>query len=1067
MEHPPGKPGSLPLPGFGNDRLLGGFAVPPERLDSDYVPQADDPDRVVRTLAILHGGQSVTPETLGVGPRNVDYYLHAVKLLGFVSKRGQLLKSGRAVLALDDAGRRARLALAFENSECGRAWTRWYRATGLHAVPPDTAQQFLGEFFKLSDDTSERRANTLKAWSRAWLPYHPALRRSAVPIGKRKPEALSHSAVLDSGKSADVVQKLGPGTALLRCATAYLSIHGYQILVDPLDEADLRLLVGAETTLASVKEILLEFRKSIETGVPTTSKGDAIRNLHRSLVVGRAKVRGFDPRRKPRLHAKVYLFDDYAIYVTSANLSRGGLRSNVECGYVVRAPEAIAYYIAEFDSLFERAEDLTIDVIKAIEESWVFEPLVQPYLFFLRALVEVFPNLPDLSAHTDRRLAEYQEPIVEGLLHILHTFRGSLLISPTGTGKTIMACYAAAALFEAKLIRRVIVICTNPRLKHMWEMEFDRVRLAAKVVTHGIVQGKGKPEEGVQKRLKRVLGEATATDLVIVDECHAFRNEETNGFENLQSCIGERGKPGTPRLLLLSATPMSRGIDDLNSLLGLIAEPPLNQVKDLEEAERVINVPLPFIVRKFGTDGRGGPGAGLRFGDELRYFGRIRIRTIKYRSPSERAFMHIAQMNLRFRRAPNHARPHEPLNDDLPLSPGFFRLTLMRRAESSPRALLSSIQRFLKDTETPLLAEALREERASLVELQGITERMPEDTKLTELAGLIRNRGAGRRVLIFSMWSTTVTYLLEKLKRECPGERIEALTGEHTTKARTRIIKRFAPIANGLPRRDRRNDIDILIATDAIGEGENLQDAEIVVNYDLPWTPLYLIQRVGRVDRPTRQLREIEVWNFFPDGDLFERQVNLWERLDERSDLYDQMARTRVLGEHDRDLGNIDAHDVGVVRAFYRAEADLDAVRERYLPTSTSLVDRAHASKADLERARALTVGFRSVKEGEVPGVFALVRTVDTVRCIFWPADGSGRQESPAPLDHELLLRHVKADRATALAPLPPGFNDRIGDLMAVWIGEQGLEEREVTLIGAEVIVPVSSPAQGTGKRLR
>ena len=1075
----PSTEGTLPLTGPDGAPFGSPFAVPEEKLDGKRVPQADEPDRILQLVERINQHLPIDAEGLGIAPRQVDYYTQAAQILGLVSSKNRLQAAGRALLTLDDRARRARLALAFENSGCGRAWAKWYGAPSLVEVQPKSAQNFILDAVDLHGETIGRRASTLKKWMRAWMPFHPAVNPEAgVALGTRKPKALGHIAVLDSGRSRQVVQALGPGTALLRCATAYLSVGGYELLVEPLSGAELRLLVGSESTFKSVEQILERFRESITTGPPTPAKQNAIRELHRSVVTGSVKVHLFDPRYKPQLHAKVYLFDEHAVYVTSANLSKGGLQSNIECGYVVHERNAIEYYRKRFDDLFQRATELTQEVLRELEESWAFEPLTTPYLLYLRVLAELFPKVPHLSNETHRRLADYQELIVGAVLQALRELRGALLVSPTGTGKTVMACYVAKVLSQQQNVQRIIVVCPNPRLRRTWEDEFHRFGLHPKVVTHGIVQGKGEPAEGKDERLRRLLSDARETDLVIVDECHAFRNQETNGFGTLHQFVGRREASHTPRLLLLSATPMSKSLEDLNALLELVSEAPLQEIDDIVKSRRVVNVTLPFIIQHFGTDKRGKHGTGLRFGKELRHFGRIQVRTLLYPSPAQQAFEYISKMSFRFRRAPTAAEQRRiegedtPSTGDMAASAGFLRLTLMRRAESSPRALQRTLEYLLSVYEDLLVPEDREAFNASLHELLRLAEPTPEDTKLAELVRALRERAAGQRVLVFSQWTDTVEYLKEALSKALPQERIESLTGRLTTKERGKLIRRFAPSAQGRSRRARSDDIDVLIATDAIAEGENLQDATIVVNYDLPWTPLSLIQRVGRVDRPTRQVRTIEVLNFYPGDDLFERQVRLWQSLGERSRMYDKMSRTQVVGEHDRDLSRVDEHDIGLVRDFDKGGSDFEQLRREYsrVPASTYLLDRAETLKRDISRANALPFGVRSCKRGPRAGIFALLRVGSGLRCIFWPADGSAAEESPVPLLHDELLRYVKATPETEQPEEPPSSKLELGSLVRQWAEKEKLEDDAVTVICAETIVPEvmdgSSPAAAPGTNL-
>ncbi|MFN7210109.1 MAG: helicase-related protein, partial [Aggregatilineales bacterium] len=133
------------------------------------------------------------------------------------------------------------------------------------------------------------------------------------------------------------------------------------------------------------------------------------------------------------------------------------------------------------------------------------------------------------------------------------------------------------------------------------------------------------------------------------------------------------------------------------------------------------------------------------------------------------------------------------------------------------------------------------------------------DTKLKALLKLIEaNRG--QKMLIFSQFADTVEYLIDQLKRH-GVRRAERVTGE--SEDPTAIIRRFSPISNGadIPP---ESQIDILIATDVLSEGQNLQDAAIVVNFDLPWAIIRLVQRAGRVDRIGQRAEAIDCYSFMP-----------------------------------------------------------------------------------------------------------------------------------------------------------------------------------------------------------
>ena len=177
------------------------------------------------------------------------------------------------------------------------------------------------------------------------------------------------------------------------------------------------------------------------------------------------------------------------------------------------------------------------------------------------------------------------------------------------------------------------------------------------------------------------------------------------------------------------------------------------------------------------------------------------------------------------------------------------------------------------------------------------------DTKLQTLLDLIRKKVAhplnpgNRKVLVFTAFSDTADYLYANIAGAAKaklGLETAEITGTidgRTTAPRLRadlntILTCFSPRAKG---RDvlmpgRTDEIDILIATDCISEGQNLQDCDYVVNYDIHWNPVRIIQRFGRVDRIGSPNDAIQLVNFWPDVDLDE-YINLKERVESRMKL--------------------------------------------------------------------------------------------------------------------------------------------------------------------------------------
>jgi len=170
-----------------------------------------------------------------------------------------------------------------------------------------------------------------------------------------------------------------------------------------------------------------------------------------------------------------------------------------------------------------------------------------------------------------------------------------------------------------------------------------------------------------------------------------------------------------------------------------------------------------------------------------------------------------------------------------------------------------------------------------------------EDSKLHQLKGLLLGELRGRKVVVFTYFKDTARYLYHELGgRDATGrrkprgevflsrlghERIRIVDSIVKPRERYDIIRRFAPISNnadGVAGTD--DEIDLLISTDVLSEGQNLQDADTVINYDLHWNPVRMIQRAGRIDRIGSLYDLVHLYNFFPE-DKLEDLLNIMKGL--------------------------------------------------------------------------------------------------------------------------------------------------------------------------------------------
>ena len=155
--------------------------------------------------------------------------------------------------------------------------------------------------------------------------------------------------------------------------------------------------------------------------------------------------------------------------------------------------------------------------------------------------------------------------------------------------------------------------------------------------------------------------------------------------------------------------------------------------------------------------------------------------------------------------------------------------------------------------------------------------RPERDSKLGALHDLLTNKYSDHKVLIFTQFADTVRYLEENLGRRGLGN-MAGVTG--TTKKPTLLAARFSPDSNQdvLDETSKENELRVLVTTDLLSEGQNLQDCHVVINYDLPWAIIRLIQRVGRVDRIGQRAKEIHCLSFLPT-DGIERIIDLRGRI--------------------------------------------------------------------------------------------------------------------------------------------------------------------------------------------
>ena len=259
------------------------------------------------------------------------------------------------------------------------------------------------------------------------------------------------------------------------------------------------------------------------------------------------------------------------------------------------------------------------------------------------------------------------------------------------------------------------------------------------------------------------------------------------------------------------------------------------------------------------------------------------------------------------------------------------------------------------------------------------------DLKLAQLVALLRERSADK-VLIFSQFADTVEYLTTQLHAAGVAG-VAAVTGQSPNP--TALAHRFSPRSNEANVRP-QDEIRVLIATDVLSEGQNLQDCHHVVNYDLPWAIIRLIQRAGRVDRIGQLAPTITCYTFLP-ADGIEHIIRLRARVRERLNQNREVVGTDEQffddGSEAQFLGNLYTERVGVLDDADDAEVDLASAAYQVWRNATAANP---ALKQQVERLPNVVYSAKTASANpnglfQTPaGVLVFLRTVSGNDVMAW-----------------------------------------------------------------------------------
>jgi superfamily II DNA or RNA helicase len=291
------------------------------------------------------------------------------------------------------------------------------------------------------------------------------------------------------------------------------------------------------------------------------------------------------------------------------------------------------------------------------------------------------------------------------------------------------------------------------------------------------------------------------------------------------------------------------------------------------------------------------------------------------------------------------------------------------------------------------------------------------DEKLRALVELLTKKHGADKVLVFTQFADTVAYLQRELTVRRVGP-LGTVTGDSPDP--TGIAWRFSPRSN-----EKTNvitpdtEVRVLVATDVLSEGQNLQDCSIIVNYDLPWAIIRLIQRAGRVDRIGQMAEEITCYSFLP-SDGVERIIRLRNRV---------RARLRE-----------NAEVVGTDEAFFEDDDDELLIGDLYN-------EKANILDGDGDAEVDLASYAYQIWKNAVDADPSLLKTIPGMPNVVY----SAKHHKPEPFAPNGVLVYVRTAQG----------NDALA-----WVNEQGesVTESQLAILRAAECLPQTPPVQRSAR---
>lgn len=254
--------------------------------------------------------------------------------------------------------------------------------------------------------------------------------------------------------------------------------------------------------------------------------------------------------------------------------------------------------------------------------------------------------------------------------------------------------------------------------------------------------------------------------------------------------------------------------------------------------------------------------------------------------------------------------------------------------------------------------DLLKKDLKVLREIQNLWKKIKRDPKINKLSDLLNNGPILKRhkVILFTESRETAEYLKVNLPKNLSGQSI-VFSGSSFASVREEVIKNFD--ANS---REQKNDYRILISTEVLSEGVNLHRSNIVINYDIPWNPTRMIQRVGRVNRVNTKFDKIYIYNFFPTIQS-NNQIKLKEAAESKIHAFIEMlgADARLL-TNDEEINSFQLFNKLTSKKLITEEGEIEDSELEYLQEIRDIRDE---NPGLFEKIKSLPKKARTAKRND------------------------------------------------------------------------------------------------------